>query len=46
MRAYMFDANSVSPETGLIDFDELKKLAALFKPALIVCGGSAYPRDW
>ncbi|KAG5175968.1 serine hydroxymethyltransferase 2 [Tribonema minus] len=36
----------VNPETGLIDFDELRKLAALFKPALIVCGGSAYPRDW
>lgn len=36
----------VSPETGLIDFDALAEQAALFKPALIVCGGSAYPRDW
>lgn len=36
----------VSPETGLIDFDALADQAALFKPALIVCGGSAYPRDW
>lgn len=36
----------VHPETGLIDFDELEKLAGVFKPALIVCGGSAYPRDW
>ncbi|KAH8097137.1 glycine hydroxymethyltransferase [Aureococcus anophagefferens] len=24
----------------------LAKMAAIFKPALIVCGGSAYPRDW
>merc|ERR1711990_684836 len=36
----------VHPETGLIDFDELAKTAGVFKPALIVCGGSAYPRDW
>ena len=32
--------------TGLVDFDELAKMAGIFKPALIVCGGSAYPRDW
>ena len=36
----------VHPETGLIDFDSLASLASLFKPAMIVCGGSAYPRDW
>lgn len=36
----------VSAETGLIDFEKLAEQAALFKPALIVCGGSAYPRDW
>eukprot|EP00640_Fibrocapsa_japonica_P001719 CAMPEP_0113941256 /NCGR_PEP_ID=MMETSP1339-20121228/7212_1 /TAXON_ID=94617 /ORGANISM="Fibrocapsa japonica" /LENGTH=467 /DNA_ID=CAMNT_0000945355 /DNA_START=92 /DNA_END=1495 /DNA_ORIENTATION=- /assembly_acc=CAM_ASM_000762 len=36
----------VSPETGLIDYEALRSQAALFKPALIVCGGSAYPRDW
>ncbi|ETV77839.1 hypothetical protein H257_08661 [Aphanomyces astaci] len=36
----------VHPETGLIDFDKLAESASLFKPALIVCGGSAYPRDW
>mmetsp|Transcript_14405 Transcript_14405/g.20409 ORF Transcript_14405/g.20409 Transcript_14405/m.20409 type:complete len:470 (+) Transcript_14405:24-1433(+) len=36
----------VDPETGLIDFDELRKIAALYKPAMIICGGSAYPRDW
>ena len=36
----------VHQTTGLVDFDELAKMAAIFKPALIVCGGSAYPRDW
>ncbi|CAM9508027.1 unnamed protein product [Phaeothamnion confervicola] len=36
----------VHPDTGLIDFDQLRQLAGLFKPAMIVCGGSAYPRDW
>jgi glycine hydroxymethyltransferase len=36
----------VHPETGLIDYDQLERDAGLFKPALIVCGGSAYPRDW
>merc|ERR1712159_989974 len=34
----------VHPETGLIDFDELRKQAALFRPAMILCGASAYPR--
>merc|ERR1712125_85837 len=34
----------VHHETGLIDFDELRKSALLFRPALIICGASAYPR--
>lgn len=36
----------VHPETGLIDYDRLEEHAALFKPAMIIGGGSAYPRDW
>jgi len=32
--------------TGYIDYDKLEEQAMLFKPKLIVCGGSAYPRDW
>ena len=36
----------VHPQTGYIDYDELAKLAALFKPAMLICGGSAYPRDY
>merc|ERR1712137_67628 len=34
----------VHHETGLIDFDELRKQALLFRPAMILCGASAYPR--
>ena len=34
------------PETGLIDYDALASQASLYKPALIVCGGSAYPREF
>lgn len=33
-------------ETGLIDFDKLEEMASIFKPSMIICGGSAYPRDW
>lgn len=36
----------VSAETGLIDYEELAKLAELFKPKMIIAGASAYPRDW
>merc|ERR1712151_1425289 len=34
----------VHPETGLIDFEELRKQALLSRPAMILCGASAYPR--
>merc|ERR1712078_146846 len=34
----------VHPETGLIDFDALRASAMLFRPAMIICGASAYPR--
>jgi glycine hydroxymethyltransferase len=36
----------VHPETGYIDYDMLEAQASLFKPALIIAGGSAYPREW
>merc|ERR1711939_864646 len=34
----------VDSETGLIDFDELRKTALVFRPAMIIAGFSAYPR--
>lgn len=35
----------VDPETGIIDYDGLEAQAALYKPALIIAGGSAYPQE-
>lgn len=37
---------SVSGETGLIDYDALEAQADIYKPNMIICGGSAYPREW
>jgi glycine hydroxymethyltransferase len=36
----------VSPETGLIDYDDLEKRAKMFMPKLLIAGASAYPREW
>lgn len=36
----------VNKETGLIEYDEMEKVAAKEKPKLIICGASAYSRDW
>jgi glycine hydroxymethyltransferase len=36
----------VHPSTGLVDMDALDAQANLFKPAMIIMGGSAYPREW
>src|SRR5215207_1651967 len=33
-----------SPETGLLDYDELRRTAHEFRPLVIVAGYSAYPR--
>merc|ERR1712054_374856 len=34
----------VDATTGLIDFDALRQSALVFRPAMILCGASAYPR--
>ncbi len=36
----------VRSDNGLVDYDQLEGNAKLFHPKLIVCGGSAYPREW
>ncbi|KAJ2739247.1 glycine hydroxymethyltransferase shm1 [Coemansia sp. BCRC 34301] len=36
----------VDMETGVIDYDRLEENAQLFRPQLLICGASAYPRDW
>ena len=36
----------VEKETGIIDMDKVESLAIKNKPKLIICGASAYSRDW
>jgi glycine hydroxymethyltransferase len=36
----------VEPDTGLIDMDKVEAIALAEKPKLIICGASAYARDW
>lgn len=36
----------VNKDTGLIEYEELEKVALREKPKLIICGASAYSRDW
>lgn len=42
-RAYHY---GVVKETGLIDYDDMERKAVEHKPKLIICGASAYSRDW
>jgi len=39
-------AYHVKEDTGLVDYDEMEKLALEHKPKMIVAGASAYSRDW
>ncbi|RKE03967.1 serine hydroxymethyltransferase [Marinifilum flexuosum] len=39
-------AYHVNEETGLVDYDEVEKLAIENNPKMIVAGASAYSRDW
>ncbi|MDE5421393.1 serine hydroxymethyltransferase [Ancylomarina sp. DW003] len=39
-------AYHVSEETGMVDYDEVEKLALENNPKMIVAGASAYSRDW
>ncbi len=36
----------VTKETGLVDYDMLEQQAMTHQPKLIICGASAYSRDW
>lgn len=44
--AQMFEAYSygVNPETGLLDYDEIARLAREIRPLILLAGYSAYPR--
>lgn len=47
-KLYKFYSYGLDPKTGLIDYDQIEKLANEHKPKLIVSGFSAYSRvvDW
>lgn len=36
----------VKKETGLVDYEQLEATARAEKPKMIICGASAYSRDW
>ncbi|MEE9465574.1 MAG: serine hydroxymethyltransferase [Candidatus Neomarinimicrobiota bacterium] len=44
-KLYNVVSYGVSRETGRVDFTQVRELAREHKPKLIVCGGSAYPRQ-
>lgn len=36
----------VNRETGMVDYQQMEEVALKEKPKLIICGASAYSRDW
>lgn len=45
-KLYVPSFYGVEQETGLIDFDKVLETALREKPKMIICGASAYSRDW
>ncbi len=45
-KLYKTSFYNVDKETGLIDYNMLEDIAKKEKPKMIICGGSAYSRDW
>ncbi|MBL6872075.1 MAG: serine hydroxymethyltransferase [Flavobacteriales bacterium] len=44
----LYNANfyGVEKETGIIDYNKVRDQALKIKPKMIICGASAYSRDW
>lgn len=42
---FNFVPYGVDPETEVIDYDEVERIAVECKPKMIICGASAYPRE-
>lgn len=36
----------VNPLTGYIDYDKLEEKVVDYRPKILICGGSSYPREW
>lgn len=45
-KVYKANFYGVEEETGIIDMDKVAEKARQVKPKLIICGASAYSRDW
>ena len=45
-KLYKTSFYNVDKESGLIDYKMLEEVANKEKPKMIICGGSAYSRDW
>ncbi|MBF25448.1 MAG: serine hydroxymethyltransferase [Flavobacteriales bacterium] len=45
-KLYSTSFYGVSQETGLIDYEKMRSTALKEKPSMIICGASAYSRDW
>ncbi|MBO9594898.1 MAG: serine hydroxymethyltransferase [Niabella sp.] len=43
---YQVISYGVVKETGLVDYEDLEAKALAEKPKMIICGASAYSRDW
>lgn len=45
-KTYQAHHYGVRKEDGLVDYDDMEQKAKEVKPKLIICGASAYSRDW
>jgi glycine hydroxymethyltransferase len=45
-KLYQAHFYGVKKEDGLVDYDQMEQKALEVKPKLIICGASAYSRDW
>lgn len=45
-KLYVPSFYGVESETGCVDFDKVMEIAVREKPKMIICGASAYSRDW
>ncbi|KKR67107.1 MAG: hypothetical protein UU09_C0039G0003 [Microgenomates group bacterium GW2011_GWA2_40_6] len=44
-KIYKVEFYKVNPETEVFDYGQIKKQAEIFRPKLIISGGTAYPRE-
>ena len=45
-KLYQASSYGVKKETGLVDYESLEETARREKPKMIICGASAYSREW